>query len=83
MFKESTRVFVSIFGQGPNTYRIGRPRKMISVLMVFTLKIQMSLLLGDPPGVWALYRDGSCQGSRVNGVVAFDLIGYEENSLKL
>jgi hypothetical protein len=35
---------------------------------------QMNLILGDPPGgVWALYLDVSCQGSRVN--VAFDLTG--------
>lgn len=41
----------------------------------------MSFLLGDPPGVWALYRVLSFEGSNVK--VAFDLTGYDERSLKL
>lgn len=54
----------------------------ILMLTVFTFKIQMNLILGDPPsGVWALYRDVSCQGSRVNA--AFDLTEYGDVSLKL
>jgi hypothetical protein len=52
----------------------------LKLLLVFTL-IQMGLVLGDPPGVWALYGEVSCQRSRV--YVVFGLIVYDEYSLKL